>query len=117
MTAIQPTATNRAMKSIGWPLLVLSVVLTLVVGVLVYVIVQQAVTTNCINESLQVRQQFFNADHDAEVAKVSGQVKGLLEIRRNPQAGVRQFTRASEHYLHVIAALDKESHNHPLGRC
>lgn len=71
----------------------------------------------CINHSLAVRQRYINEDHGAEVAKVSGQVRGLLRLRSDPEAGVLQFTRASEHYLARIAAIDREQKQHPLGRC
>lgn len=77
---------------------------------------------DCQAGNLSLRQDYNTRSFNAEVAKVTGQVEGLKQIRNATdraaaRAGFDQFIVASEHYLDVTTALQKDRLQHPLGTC
>lgn len=77
---------------------------------------------NCQNRDLSLRQDYSTRSFEAEVAKVVGQVDGLKKIgsattKAEGRAGFNEFIEASQHYLDVTTALQKDRLAHPLGGC
>lgn len=71
----------------------------------------------CTQDSLQARQVYNERNFTAEYAKVSGQIKGVDQIRSDPAGGIDQFKAASQRYLDQITAIHKDQLAHPAGSC
>lgn len=94
--------------------------------------VRNQMTTSCINHTLALRQQYANADHQADVTRVqnqkiakkeetdgvdlitSGHVREGLKLYRR---GSADFQRTLDDYLAQIKKNDAERQKHPLGNC
>lgn len=105
-------SSRRHRLAIG--LTVLGLVADIVMSILIIVSYRRA---SCVQDNLVQRQTYNERNFQAEYAKVSGQIKGIDELYKDPRTGVEQFKTASQSYLDKIAAIHNDQLKHPAGHC